>query len=166
MISKKGQIGLKGLILIALFLLFGFTFLGYLLFNYPSEAVKDNFTNFNDEKINSENSIVSSPETFSKEIVRSTIGGVFIVNNLPIFEKDYTLENIEFDGEFINLDLSYQGGCESHSFVLYVLSQQNDLQFNENTIVLYHDSAGDSCESLVEDSLSFDFNTAIKLNNF
>lgn len=71
-----------------------------------------------------------------------------------------TIENAAISGHTLSLDASYSGGCESHTFQLCwdgAVMESNPVQIN---VALIHDGNGDTCESYLTESLSFDLSTA------
>ena len=68
----------------------------------------------------------------------------------------FNLEGMEIVGDTITLSISYAGGCEEHSFSLYMspatFLESYPVQAN---LYLRHDSNGDACEALISEDISF-----------
>ena len=71
-------------------------------------------------------------------------------------ETVFNLEGMEIVGDTITLSISYAGGCEEHSFSLYMspatFLESYPVQAN---LYLRHDSNGDACEALISEDISF-----------
>lgn len=77
------------------------------------------------------------------------------LSEVPVNVAPVTLLNAEFDGDVVNLTLSYAGGCEPHSFTLFVshIFQESDpLQANA---ILTHET-DDMCEALLTEVIRVD----------
>lgn len=97
-------------------------------------------------------------------IVLGCVGCVYVFNWVIITDKSpdavqldpFNLEGMEIAGDTITLSISYGGGCEEHSFSLYMspatFFESYPAQAN---LYLRHDSNGDACEALISEDISF-----------
>ena len=91
---------------------------------------------------------------------------VIITNRPPnaIQLDPFDLEDIEIAGDTITLNITYSGGCKEHGFSLYM----SPAAFLESYLVqanlyLRHNSNGDACEALVNESVSFNLRPIAEL---
>lgn len=72
-------------------------------------------------------------------------------------EDAYSVSGIEVAGTHLQADVSFSGGCALHAFSLSMdpdgFMESNPVQIN---LFLRHDDKGDSCESIVQESIEFD----------
>ncbi|MDX1628106.1 MAG: hypothetical protein R3345_05370 [Fulvivirga sp.] len=77
----------------------------------------------------------------------------------PIEVNDpYELKGVEVVDHFLEIEVSYAGGCKEHEFAIEwpdVITMVYPPDFG---VTLYHDSNGDTCEALITDTLRFDIN--------
>ena len=91
---------------------------------------------------------------------------VIITNQPPnaIQLDPFDLEDIEIVGDSITLNITYSGGCEEHCFSLYMTPaaflESYPVQAN---LYLRHNSNGDACEALVNESVSFNLRPIAEL---
>lgn len=63
--------------------------------------------------------------------------------------------NVTLEGDLLALDVSYSGGCEEHSFELLGNPYLMKSFPPKRGVQLYHNSNGDSCRELIEETLLF-----------
>ena len=91
---------------------------------------------------------------------------VIITNQPPnaIQLDPFDLEDIEIEGDSITLNITYSGGCKEHCFSLYMTPaaflESYPVQAN---LYLRHNSNGDACEALVNESVSFNLRPIAEL---
>lgn len=103
----------------------------------------------------------SAPSTESQVKIQSiTINEMVDMKNTG---DPYTIQNAKISGDTLILQLSYGGGCETHTFELL-----NNFAFKENTdsfgridnyqtrITLKHDAHNDRCRAIVQEKILFD----------
>lgn len=67
-----------------------------------------------------------------------------------------TIINASVSGNLLELNISYSGGCEEHTFELYGATIIQKSLPPKRSIFLYHNSNNDSCRELIEKELIFD----------
>jgi len=91
---------------------------------------------------------------------------VIITNQPPnaIQLDPFDLEDIEIARDSITLNITYSGGCKKHDFSLCMspaaFLESYPVQAN---LYLRHNSNGDACEALVNESLSFNLRSIAEL---
>lgn len=66
-----------------------------------------------------------------------------------------TINNMSLVGTILTLDISYSGGCEKHAFELVALNSVGKSLPPVRSMMLYHDSNGDTCREFITEKLVF-----------
>ena len=82
-------------------------------------------------------------------------------NNSDIKKDLLNVNNVSLNNGRLNFDLSYTGGCKTHSINLYAFKGIQKSNPAQVTLMLSHDAEGDNCEAIVQKKLVFDL-TALK----
>jgi hypothetical protein len=67
----------------------------------------------------------------------------------------YTINSIVIEGNFMIIDVSYGGGCETHEFSLFGNEASSKSIPPNRSIQLVHNSKGDFCKAVVTETLKF-----------
>ncbi|HWN71215.1 MAG TPA: hypothetical protein VNM90_26440 [Haliangium sp.] len=74
----------------------------------------------------------------------------------------YQLTSATLDGELLELELQYPGGCRAHRFVACWPENTFAESFPVQTwLALYHDAGGDTCEALAMDTRYVDISAIL-----
>lgn len=68
----------------------------------------------------------------------------------------YTFEDTQTDGDILQINLSYSGGCEEHTFTLVAYNFFMESFPIQAAIVLSHNAQDDPCEAFITQTLLFD----------
>jgi hypothetical protein len=98
---------------------------------------------------NSENSRNDSKSDVKEQYPHAELG-LFSKTN-----DSYTLEEVTIEGNFMILKVSYSGGCEQHDFRLIGSEMLSKSLPPIRAIQLVHNSKGDKCKSIVNETLKF-----------
>ncbi len=71
-----------------------------------------------------------------------------------------SVEKASIDGNILNLEVSYSGGCEDHSFELISNGMYKKSMPPQLNLYLKHTNNGDACRKLVMDTLQFNIEDA------
>ena len=67
-----------------------------------------------------------------------------------------SIDAITFFGNSLKINITYQGGCQEHTFALYTFSAFLQSYPQQAQIYLSHDSGRDTCTEKIEKLLTFD----------
>lgn len=67
-----------------------------------------------------------------------------------------SISNVQVNGNTLQLNVSYSGGCEEHQFDLYGNFAVMKSMPPKRAIKLVHNANGDNCRELIEKTLKFD----------
>jgi hypothetical protein len=79
------------------------------------------------------------------------------------FLAPVTIRSARLEGRTLRLEVSYAGGCSTHTFAVIGGTRFLSSYPAQYPVVLRHDDAGDPCDSTVLDELSFDVTPAVEL---
>lgn len=98
---------------------------------------------------NSENTEINSKSDQKEQYPQAELGPFSKTND------SYKLEEVKIEGNFMILKVSYSGGCEQHDFRLIGSEMLSKSLPPIRAIQLVHDSKGDKCKSIVNETLKF-----------
>ena len=76
----------------------------------------------------------------------------------------FTINSYSTDGDILSINVQYSGGCEDHDFDLYFNGALKKSLPPQATLCLTHNSNGDICKALIQDTLEFNI-SELKQNN-
>ena len=81
-----------------------------------------------------------------------------LVSNFTEYKDNATttINAVTLNGNVLNLNVSYSGGCEDHEFTLIGSKLISKSLPPQRGMSLYHKSNNDSCREFITDDLSFD----------
>lgn len=68
---------------------------------------------------------------------------------------NYSIVNAFIDGDILNLDVTYSGGCKEHSFELIGSGQVLESLPPQRNVLLVHHANGDDCRELMGERIMF-----------
>lgn len=68
----------------------------------------------------------------------------------------YVINEILINGNVLDINLSYSGGCATHAFDLFAPNSFLESSPPQTTLYLYHESNDDYCEAWITEVVSFD----------
>jgi len=68
---------------------------------------------------------------------------------------NYSIVNAFIDGDILNLDVTYSGGCKEHSFELIGSGQLLKSYPPQRNVLLVHQANGDDCRELMGERIMF-----------
>ncbi len=94
----------------------------------------------------------------------SSVEPLSIVNNEALKKgSPVTISHVELNKDTLEIDVTYSGGCEDHSFELLFNGQFAKSLPVQAHLVLYHNANKDQCKKLITEKLKFDV-SALKEN--
>lgn len=73
--------------------------------------------------------------------------------------QPYSILNINLEGNVLQLDITYNGGCKEHEFELVGSAFIMKSSPPKRIIQLYHHNSNDDCRELINESLYFDISS-------
>ncbi|MBD3637604.1 MAG: hypothetical protein HUJ25_09645 [Crocinitomicaceae bacterium] len=64
-------------------------------------------------------------------------------------------KEVVLEGNIVTLKFTYSGGCEEHNFKMIGMRSIGKTLPPTRSIMLYHDSNGDSCRELITETLTY-----------
>lgn len=98
----------------------------------------------------SKKTIVNNPTNQSRETYPEAKIGEFHQKNDP-----YKINSIKIEGNYIIIEISYSGGCETHQFDLIGSKLITKSKPTIRNLQLVHDNKGDICKALITEKLKF-----------
>ena len=95
----------------------------------------------------------STADTKPRE-VQIVANDSFDVSEMP--RDSFLVDSASVDGDVLRLQVSYNGGCGKHRFVLYS-SPSWIARSNPPAVIVYlsHEARGDTCQKSVQENLAF-----------
>jgi|GEM_PF-2598139 len=129
-------------------------FISFTVILFSCDNDEDANFNINDEKVNV---IIEQALYDSFAVDRSS-------NNGSQKDSDpYFIKSAKIEGVRLEIDVSYSGGCEEHTFDLFWPEFANQIYPPKLEVYLSHNANGDLCEAAINETLSIDL-SAGKLN--
>lgn len=69
---------------------------------------------------------------------------------------NYSINSVEPMGDYLTINVSYSGGCETHDWKLMTNGAMMKSLPPQMNITLWHDNNGDNCRGLITEDLTFD----------
>ncbi len=87
----------------------------------------------------------------------SNVSAVTVNSNFmrPKTNPAVSIEKVSIDGNILNLEVSYSGGCEEHAFELISTNMYKKSMPPQLNLYLKHTNNGDACRKLIMDTLQF-----------
>lgn len=87
-----------------------------------------------------------------------SIPSAILVENMDEYRNnaDFSITAVAIEGNIMNIDVQYSGGCQEHEFKLLGMKAIQKSLPPKRGVFLYHNSNGDNCRSIVEEKLQFD----------
>ena len=104
-------------------------------------------------------SVLLGPAVFlAANIIAQPAGNQTYFNlNRPDEGVGFDIQFAEIVDEELNVTVSYSGGCDDHTFDLYVEDQQSDI----NRLLEIHHQTEDTCDTRVTEDLKYDIGQVI-----
>lgn len=91
-------------------------------------------------------------------IIAQPVGNQTFFNlNRPDVGKGFDIQSAEIIDEELRVTVTYPGGCDDHTFNLYVEDQQSDI----NRKLELHHLTDDTCDTRVTEDLEYDLSKVI-----
>ncbi|MBL7898677.1 MAG: hypothetical protein JNJ99_09095 [Crocinitomicaceae bacterium] len=87
-----------------------------------------------------------------------SIPSAILVENMDEYRDnaDFTITAVGVEGNIMTIDVQYSGGCQKHEFTLIGMKAIQKSLPPKRGVILFHNSNGDNCRSIVEEKLQFD----------
>jgi hypothetical protein len=79
------------------------------------------------------------------------------------FLAPVTIRSARLEGRTLRLEVSYAGGCSTHTFAVIGGTHYLSSYPAQYPVVLRHDDGGDQCDSTIVDDLSFDVTPVVEM---
>jgi hypothetical protein len=96
-----------------------------------------------------ESNISNSTNIDPKEIFLSNS----LFNSAP--RDTFTIQQIKLEGDLLQINITYGGGCENHTFSLIGSDEYAESYPVQTSVLLSHDANEDPCEALLHKTLNF-----------
>ena len=78
----------------------------------------------------------------------------------PKTNDPFTIKKMSLDGNILNIEVEYSGGCKDHDFKLYFNQIYMKSLPPKAKFFLVHNANGDACRELISKTYSFDISPA------
>ncbi|UZR94538.1 hypothetical protein [Chondrinema litorale] len=68
----------------------------------------------------------------------------------------FTINDVNINGNFLEVEVSYAGGCEEHTFEMVWPESVDQIYPPKVPVILTHNAYGDLCEALITETLKID----------
>ena len=102
-------------------------------------------------------------QTETSEASASKVAELTVVSSdwsIPDYNVPATIDTAFITGDILTLKVSYSGGCTEHDFELVTFKAYKKSMPPQLDVVLVHNPNGESCRSMVEETLQFDIKDA------
>ncbi|MBT33348.1 MAG: hypothetical protein CMO01_27115 [Thalassobius sp.] len=68
----------------------------------------------------------------------------------------FTINDVNINGNYLEVEVSYSGGCEEHTFEMVWPESVDQIYPPKVPVILTHDANGDLCEAYITETLKID----------